>query len=377
MALIKLTKNTTTNNKEVVKKEKIEKKKKKEKKCDDPKVICEDERGKDEYTTHYVLNDGTKKTVISSVPVNYYDEESNTWEEIDNTLEEESDSFVTKKRKFKTEINKTSKGKGVKLSNNKCNVSWHYLGKKNSRTVVENTKLTVNKFDSNNKKRNKNTYENVDINTDLEYVLEGNNIKENIIVKEKSDSYEYNFLFELKGLKVRLSEDNESIEIYNDEKVEFIIPAPFMYDANGNRNDNVYYEIEENGMDSYIFTVVADKEWINNEERTFPVIIDPQIVVDFCKYISLKQQVRTITNNIYGEWVDFSNETPIIYKNSSSESRTVYTIHKSLINNFCEKIESVKLILTLQNTSSVPVYANGNFMVCYPGECEFILTNEY
>ena len=43
-------------------------------------------------------------------------------------------------------------------------------------------------------------------NTDLEYVLEGNNIKENIIVKEKSDSYEYNFLFELKGLKVRLSE---------------------------------------------------------------------------------------------------------------------------------------------------------------------------
>ena len=64
-----------------------------------------------------------------------------------------------------------------------------------------------------------------------------------------------------------------------------MIPAPFMYDANGNRNENVYYEIEENGMDSYIFTVLADKEWINSEERTFPVTIDPQIVVDFCKYI--------------------------------------------------------------------------------------------
>ena len=33
-----------------------------------------------------------------------YDEENNTWEEIDNTLEEESDSFVTKKRKFKTKV---------------------------------------------------------------------------------------------------------------------------------------------------------------------------------------------------------------------------------------------------------------------------------
>ena len=114
MALIKLTKNTTANNKEVVKKEKIEKKIKKEKKYDDPKIIYEDERIRDEYISHYVLNDGTKKTVISSVPVNYYDEESNTWEEIDNTLEEESDSFVTKKRKFKTEINKTNKSK-VKL----------------------------------------------------------------------------------------------------------------------------------------------------------------------------------------------------------------------------------------------------------------------
>ena len=357
MALIKLTKNTT--NKEVVKKENIEKNIKKEKKFDDPKVINEDERGKDEYISHYVLNDGTKKTVISSVPVNYYDEESNTLEEIDYTLEEESDSFVTKKRKFKTEINKTNKGKGVKLSNNKFNVSWHYLGKKNSKTVVENTKLTVNKFDSNNKKRIKNIYENVDVNTDLEYVLEGNNIKENIIVKEKSDSYEYNFLFELKGLKVRLSEDKESIEIYNDEKVEFMIPAPFMYDANGNRNDNVYYEIEENGMDSYIFTVVADKEWINSEERAFPITIDPQIVVKETDYISYCVEKRNITQfdsqTIYGEWEKINYDGLRMYCTNVEEYRSKITIKKSLISKMGD--------VSLAYLCLVPKYAFSCFFV--------------
>ena len=51
-------------------------------------------------------------------------------------------------------------------------------------------------------------------------------------------------MFNTNGLKVRLSSDNESIEVYKDDKVEFIIPSPYMYDNKGNTSDDVYYELE-------------------------------------------------------------------------------------------------------------------------------------
>ena len=53
-----------------------------------------------------------------------------------------------------------------------------------------------------------------------------------------------------------------------------------MIDAKGEMSDAVYYEIYQQSPDSVELKVVADKEWINAENRALPVKIDPQIVVD-------------------------------------------------------------------------------------------------
>jgi hypothetical protein len=52
-----------------------------------------------------------------------------------------------------------------------------------------------------------------------------------------------------------------------------------MTDANGAASDNVSYEVKtlENG--DVQLTITADSEWINSEERAFPVAIDPQVMV--------------------------------------------------------------------------------------------------
>ena len=202
---------------------------------------------------------------------------------------------------------------------------WEYLAKKNNTYTLERKSNLKLENELGKKNINKARFENIDVNADLEYVLSGNNIKENIIVKEKSDSYEYSFSLKTNGLKVRLSDDNESIELYKEvlnsngqleEKVEFIIPSPYMYDANGETSEEVYYELETTETGEYTFTVVASKDWINSDERVLPVTIDPQVVVPSNKIITHQVQCRTVTSTSsglnYGTWQNVSSSTIIL-----------------------------------------------------------------
>ena len=52
------------------------------KQWDDPAILREDEARTDEHTNHYVLNNGTAKTVISAGAVNYYDDTEKQWKKI-------------------------------------------------------------------------------------------------------------------------------------------------------------------------------------------------------------------------------------------------------------------------------------------------------
>lgn len=62
----------------------------------------------------------------------------------------------------------------------------------------------------------------------------------------------------------------------NGETVYRIAP-PFMYDAAGNMSDSVAYTLEQSGNNTYKITVSADRTWINDESRVFPVTVDPSL----------------------------------------------------------------------------------------------------
>lgn len=122
------------------------------------------------------------------------------------------------------------------------------------------------------------TYENILPNTDIQYILRGQSLKENIIIKSPGGGYAYAFELNLEGLKPELMKDG-SIELYDinsRENVKFVIPAPYMYDANGEHSSAVAYQIEALN-DGYILNVIADSQWIDDEARTFPIVIDPAI----------------------------------------------------------------------------------------------------
>ena len=113
----------------------------------------------------------------------------------------------------------------------------------------------------------------------ISYNLSGNTLKENIIVNSKSDKYTYKFSIDLVGLIPVLMDDG-SISLNNsDNESIFTIPAPYMYDGDGSYSNNVTYTLTGNTTEGYTLVVTASPEWINASERTFPIVIDPAIVL--------------------------------------------------------------------------------------------------
>ena len=368
----------------------------------DPAVLYEDESRMDEHTRHYVMNNGTAKSVFNAESVSYFDEEAKKWKPIDNSLKENADAYESKNGNMRTKIYKANKGKKVEIAKSDKQLSWEYLGKQvetisagneNAETFSASVLKVNNDLAGKSKNINSSAvYENIEKDTDLEYCLLGNNLKENIIVREKSADYRYIFALKTKGLKLRLSEDNESLELYTErtkddgtveQKVEFTIPAPFMYDANGESSDDVYYELEPSENGNYAFAVVARDEWINAAERAFPVTIDPQIVADNSGLVTKQVQYRVIStgsSSSVGNWTNTSSSDIKVYKSSSIEYRTRLTIKRSLMKLTNNRIVGVKLILTPYGSFSGYMWVNSSLTKFYQssnGKMELDTTSLY
>ena len=77
---------------------------------------------------------------------------------------------------------------------------------------------------------------NIRKNTNIEYVLNGNDVKENIIVTAPCESYKYVFEITLDGLFAELDTNGKiSVKDIETNEIKHVIPAPYMYDANGTK----------------------------------------------------------------------------------------------------------------------------------------------
>lgn len=257
---------------------------------------------REENVKHFALPDGTYTAITYANPVHRKDE-NGIWQDIDNTL---SMKAVKNKERYATSDMRVSFSKAFSegealfaLTENGYTIqmapfSWGsntgtsvmaLTPSENKTVTVSNTEKRVEtqRFDTieeaaavNNKSSI--VYENVKTNTDLEYVLDGNNVKENIIVKSAGGNYVYRFTLSLTGLSAALLPSGD-ISLTDSETgaPKYTIPAPYMYDANGTLSHDVHYTLTPAGSGSYTLTVTASPEWINAEDRAFPVVIDPTV----------------------------------------------------------------------------------------------------
>lgn len=77
-------------------------------------------------------------------------------------------------------------------------------------------------------------------------------------------------------------ETSESIEIRNSEEVIFTLPKIVAYDSNIPDRAEAFgkYRVTANGNGTLTFDIVMDNAWMASNDRVYPILIDPTVVVN-------------------------------------------------------------------------------------------------
>ena len=244
-------------------------------------IVCEVPEKRDEFSKTYKRADGSYTSVISQTPLHTY--KNGEWEEIDNQLKADGEVIKNVDGTFEIQFPETiSENKKITVKNSGESIAFSVNNIDSSSAVVttpETDEKDIIEEDL-SKTVSEITYESVDKNTDVQYVVSSGFVKENIIVDDKSGLKDtYSFDIE-KGNLTAVLDDSNNLILKNEKKeVVFTIPAPVMTDA----NNAVSYDIDvavENA-DKSVLTLIytPSKEWLTGNDRVFPVVIDPVIAL--------------------------------------------------------------------------------------------------
>lgn len=218
--------------------------------------------------------DGSYEVSIYPDVVHYLD--NGKYKDIDNTLEEATKELKNKSNAFDIQFPKTiTANERIKLSLDDYRINWRLVNsqtslfKTSSETQDKSNKSELAKLTSSI------MYENVLPDTDIEYVLSGSKIKENIYLKSYTENMEFVFEYDIKNLT--LVQDNDGVVFKNNQgEVVFSFSGLYMIDAESNTSENIILSSKQISKDVYEVTVTPDDEWLRN--AVYPVLIDPTIV---------------------------------------------------------------------------------------------------
>ena len=215
-------------------------------------------------------------------------------------LSEENNRLVSKEaQSFKASFAKNiSDAKLLTINKDNHEISLSLMNKKRS------FKRFVN-YECNN---NDMLYKNIEDGVDLKYSCMEEGIKESLIINNKQDNYDFDFTLDIKDLSPKFNEETNTLELQKDGETIYTILSPYMIDANEKRSDDCYYEIS---VDESVLTLSlrVNADWVNDNERVFPVIIDPTIKVNISDIFHMH-----VTK-------DIGNDTPC-----TMTQKTLYTL---------------------------------------------------
>ncbi len=244
-------------------------------------ITCELIEKREENSKTYKRADGTFTTVVSETPIHTM--KGDKWVEIDNTLKNNEGIIKNKKGLYDIEFPETiSENEKITIRNNGESIAFSVNNIDSAAakvTSAETTDADVIEKDL-SKTVSEITYESVDENTDVQYVISSDFVKENIIVNDKSGLQEkYSFDIEKGELTAKLDKDNNLLFKNKDKEVVFTIPAPVMTDANNAVSYDIDVEIKDADKSVLTLTYIPSKEWVESESRGYPVVIDPVIIM--------------------------------------------------------------------------------------------------
>lgn len=198
-------------------------------------------------------------------------------EDIDNRLifDEETKSLVNKNNDIKVYFPQyLENSQHIMLLKDKYQVNWTILNVENSEVSYVNSSIKSDNIKELPYINQALLYKSIQKNVDIEYVLSGDDVKENIIINEYIPNYSISFIYELNGLQLTNIDGNYVFINENDDTI-FEFDDLFMIDAENNISDNVKLQVGEVSPNTYKVTLLPEDDWLKS--ANYPIQIDPTI----------------------------------------------------------------------------------------------------
>jgi len=232
-------------------------------------------KGKQEVKEKRTLNSKTfkednkkLKTYVYLDKVHYKDS-SGKYQDIDNTLvqqgKDDAAAYENKANDYKVSFpSKITKNNSIQITKEDNSIQLTPTEGDFSRSAVNGSSIL---------------YQDAFNGIDFQYDVNNSSVKENITLNHFTDKNIFKYEIEAKNLS--LKEELGSIRAYKSGQKApvFIINAPVMIDASGKKSSALKIHLNKKLIGKDIIEVEADKNWLSDKSRAYPVVIDPDVSV--------------------------------------------------------------------------------------------------
>lgn len=265
----------------------------------DDEEMVEEVHLRDAFSKHYRKSNGEYYAVIYPEPVHYFKDDA--WEEVDNTLiyQPASQKYSASSYQFSADFASSATSEElITFSDGEYSISWgiRFLEGKSDLGAVASASLQSDSIASAiggtisaapavvsaeasqgalGKAVSQISYQNVFQNAvSLRYSVAYGRVEEDIILSSAQDFTSYQLVFQTNGLTLAKQEDNQIHFLNADQEVVFRLDAPWMKDANASFSDAFEVSVLQKGSLAVV-NYVPNAQWLQDEARVFPVLIDP------------------------------------------------------------------------------------------------------
>lgn len=215
----------------------------------------------DSETREYVLEEYTE-------PIHY--KKGKKWENINNNIVE-VDAGSDDDLSYGNQANKYQVKFAKKNKDNRT-IRIHYKDKQIDYGLV-GAESVKGEF-----KSNKATYKGVFDQTDLVFYADNTSVKEDLVLHEKPKQERYTYEFKLKEVHAKQEKSGNITFVDKEGKNFFTLTKPFMYDSKEDVSHDVGMTLREENGKTYV-DITPNQEWLNDASRSYPVFIDPSVII--------------------------------------------------------------------------------------------------
>ena len=209
------------------------------------------------------MADGTEQAVFSPAPIHVFDDETQAFEDMENTVAEDDDGkhFTCGGNRFIARFStEEDTDELFSIQNGMHRITLNARRSKKALRHGVKPRLLKHLGES-ERPTDTLAYPDIENGTDYEYSVAGDGVKENIIVKQPAGTYRYPFTMQCENVTARYDGTEKRIAFISPESGEevFYIPAPFMTDADGHVSTAVDYELRQAPRGTVLLTVTGPR----------------------------------------------------------------------------------------------------------------------